>query len=101
MVVLLLRLLGLKPHLPKFNPTSQTYLAEEGRPQIAVNFASGSIAAVAATVLTQPMDVVRTRMQLGLGAGGANSGLGVAMLMQARSSHILLLVSLGGNMGIW
>ncbi|GLC76917.1 hypothetical protein PLESTF_001855300 [Pleodorina starrii] len=43
----------------------------EGRPQVAVNFASGVVAAVAATLLTQPADVVRTRMQLGIGIGTA------------------------------
>ena len=34
--------------------------------QAAVNFTSGIAAAIAATLLTQPADVVRTRMQLGL-----------------------------------
>jgi solute carrier family 25 protein 38 len=34
--------------------------------QTAVNFVSGVCAATAATLLTQPTDVVRTRMQLGL-----------------------------------
>jgi solute carrier family 25 protein 38 len=37
------------------------------------NFAAGAAAAVAATLLTQPADVVRTRMQLGLGAAGGGS----------------------------
>lgn len=50
-------------------------LAAEGRPQVAVNFASGVVAAVVATLLTQPADVVRTRMQLGLvGQAGAAAG---------------------------
>jgi solute carrier family 25 protein 38 len=35
-------------------------------PNVGVNFVSGTLAAVAATVLTQPADVVRTRMQLNL-----------------------------------
>jgi solute carrier family 25 protein 38 len=39
----------------------------------AVNFVSGVCAATAATLLTQPTDVVRTRMQLGLpGTAGSN-----------------------------
>ncbi|KAI8475689.1 MAG: mitochondrial carrier domain-containing protein [Monoraphidium minutum] len=49
-------------------------LAEEGRPQVAVNLVSGLIGATAATLLTQPSDVVRTRVQLGLGTGGAPPG---------------------------
>ena len=39
-----------------------------------VNFASGTIAAVAATLITQPADVVRTRVQLGVGGGGGGGG---------------------------
>jgi hypothetical protein len=34
-------------------------LAAEGRPQILVNFSAGSAAAIAATLLTQPFDVIR------------------------------------------
>lgn len=45
----------------------------EGRPQALVNFSSGVVAAVAATLLTQPTDVVRTRVQLGLSLGKAAS----------------------------
>ncbi|GIL67939.1 hypothetical protein Vafri_21194 [Volvox africanus] len=48
-------------------------LSAEGRPQVLVNFSSGVAAAVAATLLTQPADVVRTRMQLGLGAAAAGT----------------------------
>lgn len=44
---------GLKEHLTGPN-----------RPQAVVNFSSGVAAAVAATILTQPADVVRTRMQV-------------------------------------
>eukprot|EP00983_Pelagomonas_calceolata_P032744 1026104-Pelagomonas_calceolata.AAC.2 len=38
-------------------------LSSQERPQAVVNFSSGVMAAMAATVLTQPADVVRTRMQ--------------------------------------
>ncbi|GFR44914.1 hypothetical protein Agub_g5998, partial [Astrephomene gubernaculifera] len=51
-------------------------LSGEGRPQAAVNFTSGVAAAVAATLLTQPADVVRTRMQLGLGTAAAVTAAG-------------------------
>ncbi|KAG2497404.1 hypothetical protein HYH03_004559 [Edaphochlamys debaryana] len=70
-------------------------LTAEGRPQAAVNFASGVVAAVAATLLTQPADVVRTRMQLGLGtaagaaagaAGGAWGTLGLALKQQGPAA---------------
>ncbi|GBF94263.1 solute carrier family 25 member [Raphidocelis subcapitata] len=52
-------------------------LAEEGRPQVAVNLFSGLVGATAATLLTQPSDVVRTRVQLGLGTGAAGAGAGL------------------------
>jgi solute carrier family 25 protein 38 len=47
-------------------------------PNPAINFASGTLAAVAATLITQPADVVRTRVQLGLARGsvtGAGGGV--------------------------
>lgn len=37
---------------------------------MSVNFACGTLSAMGATVLTQPTDVIRTRTQLGMGAGG-------------------------------
>lgn len=45
-------------------------------PNPAINFASGTLAAVAATLLTQPADVVRTRVQLGLARGSATGAGG-------------------------
>ena len=46
-------------------------------PPLAHNFCAGTAAAAAATLLTQPADMVRTHMQLGLGRGGAGAaGLG-------------------------
>ena len=42
----------------------------------AVNFVSGVCAATAATLLTQPTDVVRTRMQLGLPGAAKGDALG-------------------------
>jgi hypothetical protein len=59
---------------------------------VAVNFVSGVVAATAATLLTQPSDVVRTRMQLGLpGAanGDALSTLG-HVLRSSGGAHALL-----------
>ena len=44
---------------------------QAGPPQAAANFTAGAVAAVAATVLTQPTDVVRTRLQLPPPAAGA------------------------------
>ena len=48
----------------------------------ASNFGVGAAAAVAATLLTQPADVVRTHIQLGLG-GGAGAGAGVGKALRA------------------
>ena len=39
---------------------------QEERPSAAVNFTAGTLASVAATLATQPADVVRTHIQLGL-----------------------------------
>ena len=46
---------------------------QEGRSTTGTNFAAGTVAAVAATLVTQPADVIRTRMQL-VAANGAHIG---------------------------
>ena len=46
---------------------------QEGRNPTMVNFASGTAAAVCATLVTQPADVIRTRMQL-VAAKGTHVG---------------------------
>jgi solute carrier family 25 protein 38 len=57
-------------------------------PNPAINFASGTLAAVAATLMTQPADVVRTRVQLGLarravsGASGVHGGASIVSVLQ-------------------
>lgn len=45
-------------------------------PSTLVNFASSSVAAIAATLITQPADVVRTRMQLNLATAAVSSAKG-------------------------
>jgi solute carrier family 25 protein 38 len=57
---------------------SKDWFAGEGRPTLAVNFSSGVCAATVATLLTQPTDVIRTRVQLGLGTAAAGSGSSLA-----------------------
>ena len=58
-------------------------LSSEGRPQTAVNLASALAGATAATLLTQPSDVVRTRVQLGLGAAAAGGAAGAWATLRA------------------
>mmetsp|Transcript_8824 Transcript_8824/g.25426 ORF Transcript_8824/g.25426 Transcript_8824/m.25426 type:complete len:322 (+) Transcript_8824:366-1331(+) len=54
-------------------------LSADGRNQTLVNFAAGTVAAGAATIITQPADVLRTRAQMGF------SQQGVGMLSSLRS----------------
>lgn len=57
------------------------------------NFGLGAVAAVAATVLTQPADVVRTHMQLGIGGGagpGASVGAALRSALKAGGPRALL-----------
>ncbi|KAK9811684.1 hypothetical protein WJX72_008322 [[Myrmecia] bisecta] len=67
-------------------------LQQEGRSTTAVNFASGTMAAIAATLLTQPTDVIRTRMQLGLAGGAQLSSLQTLKGLLAASGPRALLV---------
>lgn len=57
----------------------------------AINFVSGVCAATAATLLTQPTDVVRTRMQLGLpGAAKANALSTLGHVLRSSGPNALL-----------
>lgn len=60
-------------------------------PPAAVNFLSGVCAATAATLMTQPSDVIRTRMQLGLpGTAQANAISTLGHIMQNSGPNALL-----------
>ncbi|KAK9908427.1 hypothetical protein WJX75_007684 [Coccomyxa subellipsoidea] len=54
-----------------FYTSLQEHLQQRGTSKTMTNLASGTVAAVCATLLTQPTDMLRTHMQLGLGRGGA------------------------------
>lgn len=57
----------------------------------AINFVSGVCAATAATLLTQPTDVVRTRMQLGLpGAAKGNALSTLGHVLRSSGPNALL-----------
>ena len=53
---------------------------QEGQTSSIQNFTAGTFAAVAATVVTQPTDVIRTHMQLG---NPANARLGILAIVRA------------------
>mmetsp|Transcript_10390 Transcript_10390/g.31303 ORF Transcript_10390/g.31303 Transcript_10390/m.31303 type:complete len:319 (-) Transcript_10390:2653-3609(-) len=56
-----------------FYKQTQSRLSKEGRSTTLVNGVAGFASAVAATVITQPTDGLRTRMQLGLSAKGVGA----------------------------
>lgn len=57
-----------------FYTRMQNRLKKTELPTVAVNFSSSTVAAVAATLITQPADVVRTRMQLNMVQGMEGHG---------------------------
>jgi solute carrier family 25 protein 38 len=67
-------------------------------PQAAVNFVSGVFAATVATLLTQPTDVVRTRMQLGFAARG-NSWATFTQALKTAGPQALLIGGFRGTRG--
>ena len=68
------------------------YPVQAGPSKPAGNFAAGAVAAVAATVLTQPTDVLRTRLQLLPAAGAPRVGSFATMAAIMRSQ---------GARGLW
>ena len=48
---------------------------QDEEPTVAITFSAGVVAAMAATLITQPTDMVRTQMQLGLALGRKMSAL--------------------------
>eukprot|EP00882_Tetradesmus_deserticola_P013472 GHRQ01014304.1.p1 GENE.GHRQ01014304.1~~GHRQ01014304.1.p1 ORF type:complete len:272 (+),score=97.70 GHRQ01014304.1:479-1294(+) len=62
-----------------------------GLPPATVNFVSGVCAATAATLLTQPSDVVRTRMQLGIpGVAGGTAASTLRHALRSSGPNALL-----------
>lgn len=68
----------------------KTQLSAEDRPQALVNFGAGVAAATAATLLTQPTDVLRTRMQLKLVDGSAGAVSSLAAIIKQQGPAALL-----------
>ena len=68
-------------------PAQENLRRQQQLPSTAANFIAGTVAAVGATLLTQPADVVRTRVQLGLAvaAGGGSGAARVGMLQLLRA----------------
>lgn len=52
--------------------TGEDCVLQDSVPSAPINFVSGAVASLAATLLTQPADVIRTHMQLDLARGLAN-----------------------------
>jgi solute carrier family 25 protein 38 len=66
---------------------------------VAVNLMSGLVGATAATLLTQPSDVVRTRVQLGLGTAGATGAAAAAGAARANAWETLRAALRSGGPG--
>ena len=76
------------------NGQQQQQSGQRETPQAAVNFVSGVFAATAATLMTQPTDVVRTRMQLGIAAHG-NSWATFTQALKTSGPQALLIGKVG------
>ncbi|KAK9825889.1 hypothetical protein WJX81_001859 [Elliptochloris bilobata] len=76
-----------------FYSSLQRRFQKAGAPSAPTNFAAGVAAAVAATLLTQPADMLRTHMQLGVGGAGATLGVQrtLAAIMGSRMGSRALL----------
>ena len=79
--------------------------AEAGAPAAASNFGAGLLAAAAATVLTQPADMVRTHMQLGLGGSGgigaAAAGAAAGAATGTPSAAAIAAAASSSSLGPW
>ena len=77
------------------------HLMQDGSPGALVNFAAGTVAAAAATLMTQPTDVIRTQMQLGASRANSPGTLAIFKTIIRQKGLSVLLAGAGPRVRIF